>query len=137
MVEDNAGKLPDTELGTAFYNTASLAPGVSTQVIYDFFSLGLAKTAGTEYALVAIHGAGFGTSWHADPAGAGYADVQRWSSDYDTVSGTFGSWGASPTWDFLFETLVVVNPFPVPAAVWQFGTVLIGLLGFSRRKKPV
>lgn len=28
-----------------------------------------------------------------------------------------------------------LNPIPVPAAVWLFGTALIGLVGFSRRKK--
>ena len=28
-----------------------------------------------------------------------------------------------------------VNAVPVPAAVWLFGTALIGLVGFSRRKK--
>jgi hypothetical protein len=28
-----------------------------------------------------------------------------------------------------------VNPVPVPAAVWLFGTALIGLVGFGKRKK--
>jgi hypothetical protein len=28
-----------------------------------------------------------------------------------------------------------VNPVPLPAAVWLFGTALIGLLGFSKRRK--
>ena len=28
-----------------------------------------------------------------------------------------------------------VNPIPVPAAVWLFGTALIGLLGFGKRSK--
>ena len=27
------------------------------------------------------------------------------------------------------------NPIPVPAAVWLFGTALLGLFGFGRRKK--
>lgn len=30
---------------------------------------------------------------------------------------------------------VVVNPVPVPAAVWLFGSGLIGLIGVARRKK--
>jgi hypothetical protein len=29
----------------------------------------------------------------------------------------------------------VVSPVPVPAAVWLFGTALIGLVGFSKRRK--
>jgi len=27
-----------------------------------------------------------------------------------------------------------VNPVPVPAAVWLFGTALVGLVGFGKRK---
>ena len=125
---------PGSELGTAFVNTATLlTPNVSTQVTYDFSSLGLSMLAGTQYALVATHGAGFGTSWRADPTGNGYADGQRWSAGYDTTSDTFGIWGGAPSWDFLFET--TVNPVPVPGAVWLFGSGLIGLVGIARRKK--
>ena len=28
-----------------------------------------------------------------------------------------------------------VNPVPIPAAAWLFGTALIGLVGFGRRRK--
>lgn len=34
-----------------------------------------------------------------------------------------------------FEMVVDVQPVPVPAAVWLFGTGLLGLIGFSRRKR--
>jgi hypothetical protein len=27
-----------------------------------------------------------------------------------------------------------INPVPIPAAVWLFGTALIGLVGFSKKK---
>ena len=27
------------------------------------------------------------------------------------------------------------NPIPVPAAIWLFGTALIGLVGFDKRRK--
>ena len=30
-----------------------------------------------------------------------------------------------------------LNPVPVPAAVWLFGTALVGLLGFGRRRKTI
>lgn len=33
------------------------------------------------------------------------------------------------------ELIVSTSPVPIPAAVWLFGSGLIGLLGFSRRKK--
>jgi hypothetical protein len=29
-----------------------------------------------------------------------------------------------------------VSPVPVPAAIWLFGTGLIGLIGFTKRRKP-
>jgi hypothetical protein len=32
------------------------------------------------------------------------------------------------------SALVRVNPVPVPAAIWLFGTALIGLVGFNKRK---
>lgn len=35
----------------------------------------------------------------------------------------------------LSVTPITPNPIPVPAAVWLFGTALIGLAGFSRRKQ--
>lgn len=30
-----------------------------------------------------------------------------------------------------------LNPIPLPAAAWLFGTALIGLVGYSRRRKAV
>jgi len=30
-----------------------------------------------------------------------------------------------------------VNPVPIPAAIWLFGTALIGLVGFGKRRKTV
>ena len=31
--------------------------------------------------------------------------------------------------------LSATSPIPVPAAVWLFGTALLGLVGYSRRRK--
>ena len=33
------------------------------------------------------------------------------------------------------EVSPIVSPIPVPAAIWLFGTGLIGLIGFSKRRK--
>jgi hypothetical protein len=38
----------------------------------------------------------------------------------------------------LFQTsglAIPPNPIPIPAAIWLFGTALIGLVGFSRKSK--
>jgi hypothetical protein len=47
-----------------------------------------------------------------------------------------GFWGSSPSTQ-VGSALVRVSavPVPVPAAVWLFGSGLIGLIGFARRKK--
>jgi hypothetical protein len=42
------------------------------------------------------------------------------------------SWGSGNTADSL---TLNVGAVPVPAAVWLFGTALVGLVGFSKRKK--
>ena len=43
------------------------------------------------------------------------------------------------TWAIAFDdvSLTVVSAVPVPAAVWLFGTALLGLLGFGKRRKTV
>jgi len=40
--------------------------------------------------------------------------------------------GAGPV---VFAEVAGVSPVPVPAAVWLFGTALIGMIGFGRRRK--
>jgi len=45
----------------------------------------------------------------------------------------FNLTGDGGTWDY--EIQFSVSPVPVPAAVWLFGTALVGLVGFSKRRK--
>ena len=44
---------------------------------------------------------------------------------FDDIDNMIGQW----------QTTVEFSPVPVPAAVWLFGSGLIGLVGFARRKK--
>jgi hypothetical protein len=44
--------------------------------------------------------------------------------------GLVGAFGSA-----FFEESGAMSPVPVPAAVWLFGTALIGFIGFSRRRK--
>ncbi len=48
-----------------------------------------------------------------------------------------GSLHADGSYDFNFRTYVDVGVVPVPAAVWLFGTALIGLVGFGKRKSRI
>lgn len=46
-------------------------------------------------------------------------------------------YGGGDFWidDFTYSIRPEISPVPVPAAVWLFGTALIGLVGFSKRRK--
>jgi hypothetical protein len=56
-------------------------------------------------------------------------------TDFASVNGT--RYGRDITIDLLGSALVRSSPgvVPVPAAVWLFGTALIGLVGFNKRKQ--
>ena len=41
---------------------------------------------------------------------------------------------ANGPWTFIDEVQFSASPVPVPAAVWLFGSALLGLMGFTRRK---
>jgi len=36
---------------------------------------------------------------------------------------------------YLDDVVLSTSPVPIPAAIWLFGTALIGLLGFGKRRK--
>lgn len=48
---------------------------------------------------------------------------------------TTGNMGDSFTSDQIFSGDIINQPVPVPAAIWLFGSGLIGLVGVARRKK--
>lgn len=110
--------------------------------------------SGLSNALVDASGHGAGL-WGPSFGGAltyineqvGFADTQLMSFIYvdaaDVVSGSpfatvfaNGSWKVDPT---LGKVSYVgqVSAVPVPAAVWLFGSGLLGLVGISRRRKQV
>lgn len=67
----------------------------------------------------------------------GDPDFIAWSLANSTVCSTNTN-SCTLSWDLGTTQLVVdasvVNPIPVPAAVWLFGSGLIGLVGIARRK---
>ena len=52
------------------------------------------------------------------------------------TSGTGGDWGNHDilTWEYI-DSYAPIGAVPVPAAVWLFGSGLLGLVGMARRKK--
>jgi hypothetical protein len=57
--------------------------------------------------------------------------------EFNPVCGAGGCNPASTVWIDNLEVLADVNAVPVPAAVWLFGSGLVGLIGIARRKKSV
>ncbi|VAW14734.1 hypothetical protein MNBD_BACTEROID05-118 [hydrothermal vent metagenome] len=67
-------------------------------------------------------------------------DNDLWLGGYLTVPGTYvGSVNGNYFNNFFYGdallTITDTNTVPIPAAVWLFGSGLIGLVGFARRKK--
>lgn len=59
-------------------------------------------------------------------------------TDNDGTPGTAMNNGVFPGWTFAFSgDFVGVPEVPVPAAVWLFGSGLLGLLAVARRRKGV
>ena len=62
--------------------------------------------------------------------GLGGAGSDLYSLDIDTGVST----SLFPTSFFTTSGLAIISPVPIPAAIWLFGTALIGLFGFSKRR---
>jgi hypothetical protein len=69
--------------------------------------------------------------------GAEFASAPMFNSSVGLTSLSLGVNGSFPdsTSTAYFDNLSVVSSVPVPAAIWLFGTALIGLVGFSKRRK--
>ena len=68
----------------------------------------------------------------------GAQGVHNWAdapADGTILNGTFSYAQGSVDGDVIYEFDPTVAAVPVPAAVWLFGTALIGLLGFGKRNK--
>ena len=69
------------------------------------------------------------------------AGIDSFGFGFDVFEAAYGSpftLNDNPNYDYqldMFVDGVVVSAVPVPAAAWLFGTGLLGLIGFGRRKK--
>jgi hypothetical protein len=55
----------------------------------------------------------------------------------DSIGGSPMPFGPFPGWNANFDikTITITAPVPVPAAVWLFGSGLVGLVGVARRRR--
>ncbi len=94
--------------GTAYFLTSDVYPCKNCPYVLHWYGMLADYSNGT--------GAGSGTFYATPFSGTTFGS---------TVSGTRGS------------ALVRVTVVPVPAAIWLFGTALIGLVGYGKRKSKV
>jgi hypothetical protein len=80
--------------------------------------------------------------WYTAATVGEYSDGVGWIIGDGDIAAPDGS---RPGYDLILRDLEVVNwallesvgPVPIPAAVWLFGSGLLGLIGVARRKKTV
>ncbi len=117
------------EVASTFLNTPSAGDLIDAIVITVFENnfLSAPDTKSINFGFVYDAGAGVVT-------GSGLAGID---ADQLFSSALFHVFSASVTLDDSQSTLVweAAAPIPVPAAVWLFGSGLIGLIGFSKHKK--
>ncbi len=131
------GGVPQAIPGTALASGTAVFGSGNTWVGDDTSSFGLYVTVGDVLALVQIGSYSIGSGAWPFAQNSFLAPSSRYSggSAYTTnASGVYGPWilFAPPLgYDFAFRTYV--DPVPIPAAVWLFGSAL-GVLSLGRRR---
>lgn len=108
------------ELGGSLFNAFVL--NLSTT---DFAGVTVALTVDGVFSLKTVNTVGdivFEHSLFNDVSSINNIELLFLNDDSDVIFDSFQSFGAAPP------------PIPVPAAVWLFGTGVIGLFGFSRNR---
>lgn len=129
-VADNSLVLATLEMPASSVPTGSF----QSPMVFDLLSLGINVSVGDVLALVLRSNDNvfaFGTTNVDVYAGGEY--TQRFTPD--GVFPVFVAPSFPEGVDLAFRTYVDTTVIPVPAAVWLFGTALIGLVGFGRRRK--
>ncbi len=130
---DTAANNPGT-IGDTYTSVTVGASQVGGHVLFDY-----GTTVNIDVVMVwDVTDNGDGTSSYYSIDNAGFAVGGAVLADgYDLLDGVRGNAmadGAFPTFNANFD-LNSVSAVPVPAAVWLFGSGLLGLVGVARRKK--
>ena len=129
-------------LGTAGTITFDFANGIVAQWGGGYFALG-EPTAGNQCTVVGSTEEGCGVTWTGTIDAAGNFDVygehriSPWEdSNRGTLATPIGFQGLVTQWNLQGNISAAGAPeIPVPAAVWLFGSGLLGLVGVARRRQ--
>ncbi len=154
VAAQNLTAIDYTNTATPSYSSGTQLSGAATGISLDVSRVNQSLTASSDSALVTDANAALG-GWASDSSALGSNFSNLWGtgqnvaasygsqvSFYNVTGVTTGS-GIHKTftetntwlgyWSVTGDTLTYATP--VPAAVWMFGTGLIGLLGLNRRQK--
>ena len=126
---------PDGSISQTFATTA----GIEYLIAFDFGKGGVAPGTAALQAVVQGQG-GFTRSLDVfDSTGAQPGLYDRYLLSYlaDSTSATItflDRSNATNNFDTLLDN-ITINPVPIPAAAWLFGTALIGLIGLGKRRQ--
>lgn len=145
FVVSNTGN-PKEELIPAAYDPAPAGGGVDTDswIYFDFAEPGTFEGTGGATSVLDLlftqrgQSAGFRGQFGEGANGKnvllGYSSWFDW--EFNTTDVAFVKCPTvNPTCEGIGDININLSPVPVPAAVWLFGTALIGLVGFSKRRK--
>ena len=134
------GNLLTFDNGTLSTDMATFAGGGSTFAIFGTVRItSTSDEAFFDLAAVAPAPAGTWQSYSAPLTAAAWGKSSlEWMallSDVIEIAISTDAFDGADTIGIDNFTIASVDPVPVPAAVWLFGSALIGLFGFSKRRK--
>ena len=142
----SAAASPKMELIPGAYDPAPAGGGVDTNswIYFDFDGPGTFEGTGGATSILDLEftqrgqAAGFAGQFGEGANGKnvllGYSTWFDWQFSTSDVQFLVCP-TENPTCDGVGDINITLNPVPLPAAVWLFGTALIGVLGFSQRRK--
>lgn len=126
-------QVTDADFISFSYSSSSGSFNIPADLALNRFNMGvLPASSGPSIEWVEIDAVLSNTSLHAcGPAGAPaeFCPSDNYWSALWRSAGVYDDKGLSHTW-----TLVDAGTVPIPAAVWLFGSGIIGLIGVARRK---
>jgi hypothetical protein len=140
-IYDSAGEIPGSQIYTNEFSLFDTTPGVNSW--HGATGLDWALNAGTYWASFEVRpGQTFSgvIPWDGNLAsgcGSCVANPMQDNAVYSSGYPASGGWHENDSLNFGLRIDADVSPVPIPVAGWLFGSGLLGLIGFSKKRKAV